>query len=142
MSTNTFPPSPTKSFTRTTIPVDNEVYEVFKRLAKAGNMSAGKAMGEWLADTVEAAELMASTMERARAAPKLVTAELHAMALGMADQTKDLMDKFAKIKASHQGVGLPASAGGLRPGGMLASLNPPPCNTGGKGTQNRKGKPS
>ena len=43
---------------------------------------------------------MASTMERARAAPKIVTAELHAMMLGMADQTKEMSDKFRKYKGT------------------------------------------
>ena len=66
-------------------------------MAKAGNMSTGKAMAEWLKDTVEAAELMASAMERARAAPKLVTAELHAMALGLADHTWELMERFGLL---------------------------------------------
>jgi hypothetical protein len=136
--------SPPPSSVRVTVPVAPEVLEVFQRLAKAGSMSTGRAMGDWLGDTVEAAELMASTMERARAAPKLVTAELHAMALGMTDQTKELMDKFAKMgKKARSGVGgLPT-----RPTGPLVSLIPPSCNTGGKvprenpkGPSSKKGK--
>lgn len=125
MNTKTSPP-----ITRTTIPVDNEVLAVFQRLAKAGNMSTGKAIGEWLADTVDAAQLMASTMERARAAPKIVTAELHAMMLGMADQTKELADKYAKFKGAMPDAGASASAtaAGMRPEVQI----PPSCNTGGK----------
>lgn len=92
-------------------------------------MSTGKAMAEWLADTVEAAELMAATMERARAAPKVVTAELHAMMLGMADQTKELQDKFRKYKGSFEAG--PSGAERSRPVGPEAQL-PPSCNTGGK----------
>ena len=95
-------------------------------MAKAGNMSTGKAMAEWLKDTVEAAELMASTMERARAAPKLVTAELHAMALGLADNTKELMEKFGKLGKAARG-------------GADAAI-PPSCNTGGKVSEARKPK--
>jgi hypothetical protein len=110
--------------------VASDVLEIFERLAKAGNMSTGRAIAEWLADTVEAAELMASTMERARAAPKIVTAELHAMMLGMADQSKELSDKFSKFKGS-----LAASepfAGRGTAGADGASAVPPSCNTGGK----------
>lgn len=121
---------------RVSVPVSAEVLAIFERLAKAGNMSTGRAMAEWLADTVEAAELMASTMERARAAPKIVTAELHAMMLGMSDQTKELMDKFAKLKGPIEGASGKRSA--PRPDGPFAGWSPPSCNTGGKVPQNGK----
>lgn len=127
MSIKHSPPS-----TRTTIPVDNEVLAVFQRLAKAANMSAGKAMGEWLKDTVEAAELMASTMERARAAPKIVTAELHAMMLGMADQTKELQDKYSKFKGALPGADDSGKRSAVASDHGSAEVVPPPCNTGGK----------
>lgn len=119
---------PTSSLVRVTVPVSPEVLGIFQRLAKAGSMSTGRAMGEWLADTVEAAELMASTMERARAAPKIVTAEIHAMLLGMTDQTKELMDKFAKMKGARLAESGKRSA--PLPGGLLATLKTPPSNTG------------
>lgn len=99
-------------------------------------MSTGRAMGEWLSDTVEAAELMASTMERARAAPKIVTAELHAMMLGMVDQTKELQDKYRKFKGpmdagpgDREGQAAPPLAS--RADGPASPI-PPSCNTGGK----------
>ena len=119
---------PTSSLVRVTVPVSPEVLGIFQRLAKAGSMSTGRAMGEWLTDTVEAAELMASTMERARAAPKIVTAEIHAMLLGMTDQTKELMDKFAKLKGASLAESGKRSA--PLPGGLLATLKTPPSNTG------------
>jgi hypothetical protein len=122
--------SPPSKPPRVSVPVSAHVLEVFERLAKAGNMSTGRAMAEWMADTVEAAELMASTMERARSAPKVVTAELHAMMLGMTDQTKELMDKYAKFKGS-----VPSRADAPAPPATVAGPevpNPPSCNTGGK----------
>jgi hypothetical protein len=116
---------------------------VFERLAKAGNMSTGKAMAEWLKDTMEAAEMMASTMERARAAPKLVTAELHAMVLGLADNTKELMDKFGKLgRAARSGAAGQAGAGLAAPQSAETEGIPPPCNTGGKVTGAKKRKPA
>jgi hypothetical protein len=127
---------------RVSVPVSADVLAIFERLAKAGNMSTGRAIAEWLGDTVEAASLMATTMERARAAPKLVTAELHAMMLGMADQTKELQDKYSKFKGPLAAAPKPATVrgssadtGGEGFGQFIESLkpqNPPSCNTGGK----------
>ena len=123
--------SPPSKPPRVSVPVSADVLVVFERLAKAGNMSTGRAMAEWLADTVEAAELMASTMERARAAPKMVTAELHAMMLGMADQTKELADKYSKFKGPLV-VAKSGSASEAQPPRPAAAPIPPSCNTGGK----------
>ena len=123
--------------------VDAQTLEVFERLAKAGNMYTGKAMAEWLKDTMEAAELMASTMERARAAPKLVTAELHAMALGLSENTKELMDKFSKLgKAARSGAAGQAGAGLAASQSAAIEPSPPSCNTGGKVTGAKKRNPA
>ena len=130
--------SPPSKPPRVSVPVSVDTLEVFERLAKAGNMSTGRAIAEWLTDTVEAAELMASTMERARAAPKIVTAELHAMMLGMADQSKELQDKFAKYKGSIDAG--PTERKRSAPGGTSAVI-PPSCNTGGKVSGGKKPKP-
>jgi len=134
MNTKTLPPPKRRSYTRTSIPVDNATLEVFKRLAKAGGTSTGKAMADWLKDTVDAAELMASTMERARAAPKIVTAELHAMMLGMTDLTKEMQDKYASFRGPLDGGGATSAParGGATLGDGSRNSSPPPCNTGGK----------
>lgn len=125
--------SPPSKPPRVSVPVSAEVLTTFERLAKAGNMSTGRAMAEWLADTLEGAELMASTMERARAAPKLVTAELHAMALGLSENTKELMDRFSKMgKAARTGTPGQAGAGTSGTVGAALAAIPPSCNTGGK----------
>jgi hypothetical protein len=132
--------SPPYRAPRISVPVDGDTLAIFERLAKAGNMSTGRAMAEWLKDTVDAAELMASTMERARAAPKVVTAELHAMLLGMADQTKELQDKYSKFKgALPGGTSGGASAHTSGTTGKNAAI-PPSCNTGGKVPQQGQGK--
>ena len=88
--------TPPKKPPRVSVPMSAEVLEVFQRLAKAGNMSTGRAIAEWLSDTVEAAQYMASKMEQARAAPKLVMREMHAYALGLADETGELMRILAE----------------------------------------------
>ena len=127
-------PPPTKP-PRVSVPVTDEVLQVFQRLAKAGNMSVGRAMAEWLGDTVEAAEYMASTMERARAAPKVVMREMHAYALGLADETGQLMRDLAAKGADAR------RASEAKPPRPSSAPFPPSSNTGGKGTQNRQGKP-
>lgn len=136
------PPSP--QTVRLTIAVTPEVHAVFKRLAGASGMSISKAMGEWLGDTLEGAELMASKVEEARAAPRKVVRELHAMALGTADMLTDLMsDLRSGKKVPPQTSGQPA--GGTRGGGGT----PPPRSVirGGKSPgktpkqPNQKGKP-
>lgn len=119
ISTPTKPP-------RISVPVTEEVRAVFERLAKAGNMSTGRAVAEWLADTVEAADYMASTMERARAAPKMVMREMHAYALGLADETGDMLRQIAKKGEADRAGG----RAGVSDAG--ADGIPPSCNTGGK----------
>ena len=90
------PPTLETKEVRLTIPVSAEVHEAFTRIAKATKMPVGRAMGEWLGDTIEAAQLMAEKLEQARAAPRLVMQEMHAYALGLADETGALLDKVRK----------------------------------------------
>lgn len=124
---------------RVSVPVTREVFKVFQRLAKASNMSTGRAMAEWLADTIEAAEFMATSVERARAAPRVVAREMHAYALGLADETGELIRQIAK-KGEAERVAARAGGGGATPrrgnvtGGASGPADqiPPPCNTGGK----------
>jgi hypothetical protein len=129
-------PTPTPERIRLTISVTPEVHAAFQRIANASSMSISRSMGEWLGDTLEAAEFMATTLEKARAAPKIVAREMHAYALGLADETGELMRKLRQ--PGREGPGLDgkrsaAGPGASRPGGVI----PPSSNTGGKGP--RKG---
>lgn len=129
--------SPPTKPPRVSVPLTQEVLEVFQRLAKAGNMSTGGAIAEWLGDTVEAAEFMASKMEQARAAPKVVMREMHAYALGLADETGQLMrDLAAKGTADRAGAARDAQAPSRGRAGGRISIIPPSGNTGGKGQEN------
>jgi len=107
---------------RLTISVSPEVHATFARLAKASGISLSRAMGEWLGDTIEAASFTADKVEQARAAPKIVMREMHAYALGLADETGALLDRVRQAKAP--GVGKRSATAG--------DLSPPPSNTGGK----------
>lgn len=122
--------TPTPKNVRLTITVTPEVHAAFQRLATAGSMSISRAMGGWLGDTVEAAEFMASKMEQARAAPGLVMREMHAYALGLADETSNMIET-ARTKGREARTAGPASGG---TGGRVARPHTPPSsNTGGKG---------
>jgi hypothetical protein len=127
--------SPPAKPPRISVPVSEEVLQVFQRLAKASNMSTGRAIAEWLGDTVEAAEYMATTVERARAAPKVVMREMHAYALGLADETGQLMREIAeKGKADRANANAPQArkrSASVRGVGVREAI-PPSCNTGGK----------
>lgn len=110
---------------RVTVPVSPEVLEAFQRMAKVSGLSVGRCMGDWLADTIDAAQFMTETMEKARAAPKLVAQELHAYALGIGDSTRELLDELREKGRAGGGHGDGAAA--ARP---TAARTTPPSNTG------------
>lgn len=128
-------PPPTKP-ARVSVPVSAEALHAFQRLAKAGNMSTGRAIAEWLNDTVEAATFMATTLERARAAPKIVAAEMHAYALGLADETSEVLRRVKALGGARPG----ADAGASAPGSAPLLPIPPSGNTGGKVPQDKNKK--
>ena len=51
---------------RTTVPVRPEVHAAFKRLADVQGVSLGRAIGDWLSDTFEAAEMVTARCRRPR----------------------------------------------------------------------------
>jgi hypothetical protein len=108
---------------RLTISVTPEVHAAFTRLSAASGMSLGRAMGEWLEDTLEAASYTADMVEKARAAPKQVMREVHAYALGLADETGAVLQR---VRASKTPAANARSA--FRSGGADASA--PSSNTG------------
>lgn len=145
-------PLPPPTIRRVTVPVTDEVHAVFQRLAKATGMSTGKAMGEWLSDTIDGVGYMADKVEQARAAPALVARELHAYALGLADETSAMVErarglgKAIRHERTASGHGAQSAPGPVVE--RLAALRtsaPPSCNTGGKVPSKqakRRGKPS
>lgn len=99
---------------RVTVPVTPEVQEAFQRLAAASGMSTGKAMGEWLQDTLEGALAMAEMLEKARAAPKQAVRQMHSYVLGLTDVTSELLADLSKRSrkgATAAGRQTPTSAG-------------------------------
>lgn len=90
-------------------------------------MSMSKAIGEWLLDTIEAAEYTALKMEQARAAPRQVMHEMHAYALGLVDETNAVMDK---LREDGRAARKPKAEGSVR----ADDHSPRPVIRGGKST--------
>lgn len=120
---------------RLTISVSPETHATFARLAAAGSMSISRTMGDWLADTGDAAEFMAETMERARATPKVVIREMQGYALGLADETGAVLERMRAAGAAARDARRAHAPTGRPP-------SPPASNTGGKGSAKggRKGR--
>ena len=132
--------SPTTEPVRLTITVTPEVHAAFRRLADASGMSMGKAMGEWLGDTLEAVEFMAEKMEQARAAPRLVMQEMHAYALGLADETKQVLANVKERERAGRASAARARTGGPHaPAAPTAPTPPRPVIRGGKSHQGKVG---
>lgn len=113
---------------RVTVPVSPDVLAAFQRLAAVQGVSTGKAMGEWLADTIGAVDAMASMLDKARQAPKLAAMEIHSYALGLTDVTSELLE-HVKRRGAASGARRPEARGTLA---APSALTPPVGNTGGK----------
>ena len=132
------PAEPDQGRVRLTISVTPEVHAMFTRLAKGCRMSLGRAMGEWLEDTLEAVEFTVQKVEQARVAPKLVMREMHAYAQGLVDETGALMEKIRAdgVKARVEG----AAAPGTRSGAAAAAPLPPRLVIRGGKSHDKVGK--
>ena len=133
--------TPTLERIRLTISVTPEVHAAFVRLSKASSIPIGRAMGEWLGDTLDAVQFTASKVEEARAAPRLVMQEMHAYAMGLADETGAVLKglragKKGAVASSEKGrsPSIDASAP------ISAALPPRPVIRGGKYTRKGHGQ--
>lgn len=132
---------------RVTVPVPPDVLSAFKRLAAAQGVSVGRAMGEWLTDTLDGVNAMTDLVQQARRTPHLAARQLHAYAAATADQAAELLDQVkAKSAASKAVAGesrKPAPRRAVTPDGRFSDFvaglkladpegSPPWGNTGGK----------
>lgn len=114
---------------RLTISVTPEVHATYLRLSKAANSSIGRAMGDWLGDTQDAAIYSASMLEQARQAPKDAIRQLNAVTASLVAQSEALSERIMEKASSQGGARGPEGARAAR----SAPLSPPVSNTGGKG---------
>lgn len=108
---------------RTTISVDSEVLQVFKGLADMGNVSVGRFIGDWLADTADGAQHVAVELELAREASRGAIRDIHAK-LGVGDVARMV------------GQALPASEPAPRPPAAAARTDTAPARGSGAPSSN------
>lgn len=124
------PPAMTTERIRTTISLEPEALEIFKRMAEAGNMSVSRCMGDWLTDTADAAQMITLKMEEARKAPLRVMREMQAMVAGMAKEVDGIADTVREVRRQERGVhhaqrGVRADAAAVPPSSNTGVLVPP-----------------
>lgn len=122
MNTKLSPPSPT---IRLTIPVSQEVHEVFTRMAYHLRRPLGSTMAEWLQDTLEAAEAVTRTLEEV--SPRHATHRITALAQGYAHQAEQVMESMKRGPGGRERAGGPS-----RTPGRASKGTSPVSNTGGK----------
>ena len=127
---------PSSKSVRMTVPVPPHVRDAFQRLAAAQGCSVGKAMGDWMTDTVEGVEAMADMLERARQQPRKAISSVHVYATSM-QNVVDSVIVALRGDVLPQGAPAPGEGaslgGGAAPGaGAPRPLTPPVGNTGGK----------
>lgn len=136
--------------TRVMVPISPEVKAVFERLAAAQGCTVGRAISEWLTDTLDGAVAITDLVEKARKEPLAAMRQMHSYALGLGDMTTEILDGLRKAtsktpaKARQQppaggsaGAAAAPSADTFR--GLLdeaqtrgEAISPPVSNTGGK----------
>ena len=120
---------------RMTVPVPEHVREAFQRLAAAQGCSVGKAMGDWLTDTVEAAEAMAGVLSDVRARPRKAIMKINSYAQSISGATDEVIQMISEhARRTDRKVGASAAGGASATGIPAAArpLTPPVGNTGGK----------
>ena len=135
---------------RVMVPITPEVQAVFERLAAAQGCTTGRAISEWLTDTLEGAAAIADLVEKARREPIAAMRQMHSYALGLGDMTTEILDGLRKATSSKSeggGQQQPESGSAEADGRLSArslrdvlnqaqsrgdALYPPVGNTGGK----------
>lgn len=130
MPTKPSPPRPT----RISVPVSPDTRLIFEKLSRATGRSLGSVIAEWLDDTSESAGYVALKFEEVRGSTRAVSAHIHAYALGLADETGEVVRRAAA--GGPRSRGGPAAATVTSSGNALEGsqdpLYPPSSNTGGK----------
>ena len=135
---------------RVMVPITPEVQADFERLAAAQGCTTGRAISEWLTDTLEGAAAIADLVEKARREPIAAMRQMHSYALGLGDMTTEILDGLRKATSSKSeggGQQQPESGSAGADGRLSArslrdvldqaqsrgdALYPPVGNTGGK----------
>jgi len=99
------------------------VLDVYRHMAHSAGISLSRCLGEWLADTADAAQLVAAKMLEAKRAPVRVMQEMQAMLHGAHEEAGQVLGQLRRKGVKPVAMAAPPTA---RP----ASI-PPSSNTGG-----------
>lgn len=107
---------------RVTVSVDPEVLDVYRTMASAAGISLSYCLGEWLADTIDGAQMVASKMQEAKQAPIRVMREMQSILHGAHQEAGEILGKLRV-----EGVRSAVAQAGVAPRQAIT----PPSNTGG-----------
>jgi len=99
---------------RVTVPVSLDVLQAFQELASVSGVSTGKAMGDWLADTLDGVSLMTDLLRKAKEAPRLAALEIQAYGRGISGLADDILHD---LRAKSSGASAASEVGGAPPAG-------------------------
>lgn len=125
---------------RVTVPVPQHVLDAFRELAAIQGVSVGRAMGEWMTDTLDGVQAMAQLLQKAKRAPHLAVRELSGYAMGLSELTSELVEEM-RIKSRQAGAAAPGGRASASADSqaqrdpartVLKRGTPPYSNTGGK----------
>lgn len=120
---------------RTTISVDPEIHEIFKRMAEVSGSSVSRCMGDWLASTSEGAELVTHRMEGIKRSPLDALIELRKDFSSIVDKADVALAEIKKKAAPGQQALRSSPAGQVQPASRA-----PSSNTGLKSPTKGRGK--
>lgn len=129
-------PAMTTKHKRLSIPVTPEVEASFARLAEATGVSVSKAMGDWLADTLEGVDAMANIISQAKGDTLKAARNMSAYAESLTLSGAEALDSLLKVAQLELQV-RETTAAAMGKARRAAGVTPPVSNTGGK-VQNKK----
>ena len=136
-------PAMTTKHKRLSIPVTPEVEASFARLAEATGVSVSKAMGDWLADTLEGVDAMANIISQAKGDTLKAARNMSAYAESLTLSGAEALDSLLKVAEQHKKAAQlelqvrETTAAAMGKARRAAGVTPPVSNTGGK-VQNKK----
>lgn len=96
------PPAMKTDRVRTTISLPPEIHAVFKRMSDASGMSVSRCMGDWLADTGDAAEMITTQLEKARRSPMQALKDMRALVAGLGESVSVLGSDVETTLQEHE----------------------------------------
>lgn len=109
---------------RTTIAVDSEVLDVFRHMAEVTGRSVSSAIGDWLAETADAAGVVTQAMENAKKSPARAMRELQKYASNVEQHLTELQGQMRQELSPKEPAGSQAVPAGKRGGDPAGGAGP------------------